>query len=203
MRTSTFIDEVTVHVARSRGRGRIPVTGRLVIPGLAITPCIDNPTTRYVITHIRSGLALIPNRCAVHIEDAARLVAAIPTPIDWAAEFDKDRDREEALALAEKVREVIGVCSRSRCDLPPGTRSYDARCNTCGWTALDGIDEESDAWPLTAMAAARAASRHDCEPDVQVFNPGNGAGVDGEWLREYPPRVLGEPTVTPVPAAED
>jgi hypothetical protein len=164
---------VTVINRRHPG-GTANVQGRIVAPGLALTPFPQlNPKepARYCLTHIATGLAVIPGTCGVHALKGVETATSVD--VDWTI-TDKD-----AMVAAIKAHDgFMGWLSSLRFDCSgrwctvgdgPEPVSWDARCLTCGWQ----WDEYND-WPLTREEAATKAEEHQCEPEVELRSPETG-----------------------------
>jgi hypothetical protein len=158
---------------------REEVHGRVVKPGLAITPARSGKSLpgrpRFNLTHIPTGLSVEALMCGQHVKDAAELAAA--STVDWT-----QAGRDAVIAdinstdLTEKLR-TIAPCKGGYCagddEAPP---SYRVRCSTCAW---EWEDEEDDG-PLSLEDAIRKARGHECEPEVQVMSP-----VTGKWHEDW------------------
>jgi len=166
----------TETVLVSKGGELIPVEGRVIAPGLAITASLGG-NNRYVITHTPSGLAVMNDRCAEHIDAIAALITA--HPIDWT------RSDPHVVGKDPEVRRVVsdangkvGWC-RGRCNpSTPPAPTWSVRCNTCDW---EWEDEDGEG-PLDAKAAKEMARDHECEPEVELCPPGDDAKWVPEWL---------------------
>lgn len=150
------------------------VQGRLVAPGLAITPSMGNKPhkpVRYVLTHVASGLTTGLGRCAVHVEEAAERATGFG--IDWTA----DKTAVVEAVKAAGVPNVLGTAPfcRGWCDGDgPEPKSWSVRCNTCGWV----WEDEHDEGPLDAKQAKETARDHECEPDVEIAAPDSNRWVE-------------------------
>lgn len=151
----------------------VDVEGRIVMPGLAITPTTDN---RYSITHTPSGRALIQGRCARHIETAAELVVAA-AGIDWTRDSKTVGTDETVRVLALNILHEVPYCER-RCDNAYDGPSWRVRCDTCRWEWEDEYNEG----PLDAKAAKQVAREHECEPEVYLSPPDDDNERFAEWL---------------------
>lgn len=162
-----------------RGGERVEVLGRVVAPGLAITPVVDEKPhrSRYRLTHVPSGLAVGAGQCAAHIAEAVERATGFG--IDWTA----DKALVVEAVKAAGVPNVLGVAPfcRGHCvGDGPQPPSWSVRCHTCDWW----WDEEEDEGPLDAKAAKSMARDHECEPEVQIAPPDSERWVDPFWVND-------------------
>jgi hypothetical protein len=174
-------DLATIAVARRSGPPveTEDVQGRIVKPGLAITPARADKQLpgrpRFSLTHVPTGLAVEMQLCGKHVQDAANLAAA--SPVDWTA-----TDRHAVVAdvkstdLLQQLRS-IAPCSDGYCDGDgPAPPSYGVRCNTCDWE----WEEWDNEGPLSFEDAQRQAGDHECDPEVQIMSP-----ITGKWHADW------------------
>ncbi|MGN9802026.1 hypothetical protein [Micromonospora sp. L32] len=157
-----------------RGKDLIDVEGRIIAPGLAITPSGDEGT-RFGISHLPSGKAVITGRCAEHVEEAARLITGHPKPIDWTRTDEAIVADEAAKDLVVSVNGAVGPCYG--CGPKYDGPTWSVRCTTCDWDWQDDFDEG----PLDVEAARSMARDHECEPNVQLRPPGENSKWVPEW----------------------
>lgn len=159
----TATDTIPVTVENWR-TGPQEVQGRLVVPGIAITP-YSNTSDRFVLTHIPSGKAFLHSRCAEHIEVAAQAVREA-TDIDWTLPADQVTKVESVALLAQSITRdgTRDGCYPCRDEVDPAT-VWSVRCRTCGW------EDDGMAGPTSAKAARDLADDHTCEPDVEIEAP--------------------------------
>ena len=143
------------------------VQGRMVAPGLAITP--DKPRERgglrYALTHVPSGLAARLDLCGVHVQDMVKL--AVDSGIDWTLGLDEVTAAIKAVDLGTQLRKA-GYCRDDWCagdGTPPP--SWEVSCSTCYWSSAD----EPDTGPFDAKDAKYEAREHRCEPEVTIRDP--------------------------------
>lgn len=153
------------------------VQGRVVVAGLALVPTPkDSPKepNRYALTHIGTGLAVIPGTCGVHALQAAE--KAISVGADWTIASQESMVREiKAIdAFMEVLTSIRFACSPRWCTTGDGPEpsSWSARCLTCSW---EWSEEEDDDWPLTREEAAAKAAAHSCGPEVELRSPETGS----------------------------
>lgn len=91
----------TVRIATNVGSKDVP--GRIVAPGLALTPSVINDA-RHVITHLPSGVTLVYGRCPVHAQAAADMLTA--------GSFDWTRPAADLLADPACVAHIRAVHDR-------------------------------------------------------------------------------------------
>jgi hypothetical protein len=175
--------------------GKGDVQGRVVAPGLAITPLPKlNPKhpDRYSVTHIPTGLAVIPEACGVHVQQAADVTVELG--VDWSIPNKEEVTAAgKAAGFLEILIDARFSCSGRWCELGDGPEppTWSARCTVCGWE-WDEYDDVGDTeWPLTADEAKQLADRHECDPYVEVQSPA------GEWM---PPRLA--PNGRPAPGQD-
>lgn len=174
-------DLTTITVARRSGPPpeTEDVQGRIVKPGLAITPARADKALpgrpRFNLTHEATGLSVEALMCGKHIQDAAALADA--SPVDWTA-----TDRHVVVAdikstdLIQHLR-TIAPCPDGYCAGDgPAPPSYGVRCQTCDW---EWVDEDEEG-PLSFEDAQRQADDHECEPEVQIMSP-----VTGKWHADW------------------
>ncbi|MEV0726046.1 hypothetical protein AB0I37_25110 [Micromonospora purpureochromogenes] len=160
----------------------VDVEGRIIAPGLAITPNSDDGT-RFSISHLPSGKSLMQSRCAEHIEEAARLLTGHPKPIDWTRPEEAIVGDEALKDLVVSISEAVGRCYD--CGPKYDGPTWSVRCTTCDWQWEDEYNEG----PLDVEAARDMARDHECEPNVEMLPPGDGA----KWVPEW--RVSSDGTV--------
>lgn len=166
-------DEITVLVAF--GAERIPVRGRLVMPGLAVVPSRWRPEDRFTLVHTVSGSKFLGDRCLPHINQAADLAATLSDQnnIHWGVGKEEllgdTADRERLVQVLREIQNTIGLQCRERACGDPGAPSWSVRCVTCNWEWEDDYNEG----PLDEAEAKRLADDHECEPEVQVRAPGD------------------------------
>jgi hypothetical protein len=174
---------ITVHY-RTAPDGKAEVLGRIVVPGLALTPALrDNPKqpARYSLTHTPTGLAVIPGVCGVHARKGAE--AATSVDVDWT--IPDAKQMVAAIKTRDGFMEALALirqgCSSRWCTDGDGPKpqSAEARCLTCGWQ----WDEwEDGGWPLTREEATAKATDHRCDPETEIR-----LSDTGEWA---PPRTF-------------
>lgn len=182
----------TISVSDPEG-ARTEVQGLAVAPGLAITQSTRTDRARhrgprYVLTHIPSGLAVGPPRCADHIQQITQ--AAVTTGIDWTT----DRAAVVEAVKAAGVTNILGTppSCRNHCTGDgPEPKSWGMRCTTCGYEWEDEYDEG----PIDAKQAKELARDHECEPHVEILPPDSD-----QWLDPF--RVNDDGTL-PEPGGRD
>ena len=189
--TTQLGTETTQIEIRHSGGDAFTVDGRIITPGLAITPspgANNERKPRYVLTHIPSGLTAGPSRCAEHIGQAAQL--AIDLGIDWNADQQTVVDALKAANFGQALMQ-IGFC-RDHCSGDgPEPKSWSVRCNTCDWYWEDEYGEG----PLDAKNAKQMARDHECEPHVELAAPDSDLWIsphlvdDDGTVREPEPRM--------------
>jgi hypothetical protein len=185
-------EQATQTVTIQRYGKPVEVEGRVIAPGLAITPSVQD--NRYALTHIPSGLAFLTDRCSAHIDRVAEMAASLSAEhgIDWTQD-DKSltgqpETRKKLFVVADAIQSEFGFCRGRACgqeDAP----TWRVRCNTCDWE----WDDEYDEGPLNAKEAKRMARDHECEPDIEIQAPDS----DNVWVR--PDRVSDDGTLHEVP----
>lgn len=168
-------DLTTIAVAKKAATGETTdVQGRLVAPGLAITPSLSTPAnkpSRFKLTHVPTGLMVGRPWCGTHVQEIAEV--AVAADVDWTAGQDQT---VAAIKAVDGLSKQFSYWCDDWCEgdgpLPP---VWLVRCNTCDWE----LDDHEGA--LTAEEAKRAAADHQCEPEIEIRHPETGKWHD-EWL---------------------
>jgi hypothetical protein len=171
-------DLTTVTVSDTRtGTGKAQVQGRLVAPGLALTPeRKSNPKhpDRYAVTHIPTGLAVIPGACGVHALENGEAAAAVG--IDWT--ITDQKAMVDAIRTAGVMQQLMAhwhTCNGRWCTVGDGPepKSWSFRCLTC---RSEWDEYQDDDWPLSYEEARAEAEAHSCEPEMELQS-----AETGEW----------------------
>jgi hypothetical protein len=177
------LTEDAVKLTIDRHGQQVECPARIVAPGLAIALDPESKThrPRYLLVHTPSSLHLGFTRCGHHVQEVAQI--AVEMGIDWTA--DKAAVIE-GLKVDGRINLLrTGTWCRSHCDGDgPEPKSWGMRCTTCDYQWEDEYDEG----PLDAKQAKRTAGDHECEPEVQIFDP-----TTNKWL--HPDRVDDDGTV--------
>lgn len=165
-------------VSLVHNKERKEVQGRLLAPGLAITPSqserVKPDRPRFNLTHTPTGLAFRTRMCGVHVQEAGRLAAE--SSVDWTI---PDKDDMVAAIKATDLLDRVGpvTCGDGYCEGDgPAPPSYGVRCLTCDWEWEDEYDEG----PLTLEQAREQASDHECEKWMEIHSP-----VTGKWHEKW------------------
>lgn len=153
----------------------VDVEGRIIAPGLAITPSMYHEGWS-CISHLPSGKAVISGRCPEHVEDAARFLTGHPTPIDWTQPEEAIVGDQAIKDFIVSVNDAVGRCYD--CGPKYDGPTWSVRCTTCDWRWEDEFNEGS----LDAKAAKDMARNHECEPEVELSPPGDSNEWFAEWL---------------------